>query len=64
MIRRLAAICFLVLAMGACAPGDDNDIDAGIVDLDIVVEGDGVTVLDTRDIFFLVPPEIPDVPID
>lgn len=30
----------------------------------IVVEGDGVTVLDTRDIFFLVPPEIPDVPID
>jgi len=30
----------------------------------IVVEGDGVTTLDTRDIFFLVPPNIPDVPID
>jgi hypothetical protein len=30
----------------------------------IVVQGDGVTTLDTRDIFFLVPPEIPDVPID
>ena len=30
----------------------------------IVVEGDGITTLDTRDIFFLVPPEIPDVPID
>lgn len=30
----------------------------------VVVQGDGVTTLDTRDIFFLVPPEIPDVPID
>ncbi len=48
MIRRLATVCFLELAMGACAHG----------------EGDGVTTLDTRDIFFLVPPEIPDVPID
>jgi hypothetical protein len=28
------------------------------------VEGDGVTVLDTRDVYFLVPPEIPDIPID
>jgi len=30
----------------------------------IVVEGDQVTTLDTRDIFFLVPPEIEDIPID
>jgi hypothetical protein len=30
----------------------------------VVVEGDQVTTLDTRDIYFLVPPEIPDVPID
>lgn len=30
----------------------------------IVVSGDGVTTLDTRDVFFLVPPVIPDVPID
>ncbi len=30
----------------------------------IVVSGDNITTLDTRDIFFLVPPEIPDVPID
>jgi hypothetical protein len=29
----------------------------------IQVIGDGVTVLDTRDVFFLVPPEIPDPPI-
>jgi hypothetical protein len=30
----------------------------------IVVEGDGVTTLDTRDVFFLVPPVIVDVPVD
>ncbi len=30
----------------------------------VVVEGDGVTVLDTRDVYFLVPPVIPDVPIN
>ncbi len=30
----------------------------------IEVRGDGVTLLDTRDVYFLVPPEIPDVPID
>jgi hypothetical protein len=30
----------------------------------VVVKGDGVTDLDTRDIFFLVPPVIPDIPID
>ncbi len=30
----------------------------------IVVEGDQVTTLDTRDIYFLVPPEIEDIPID
>ncbi len=30
----------------------------------IEVFGDGVTLLDTRDVYFLVPPEIPDVPID
>ncbi len=28
------------------------------------VFSDGVTLLDTRDVFFLVPPEIPDVPIE
>ena len=30
----------------------------------VVVEGDLITVLDTRDIYFLVPPEIPGEPID
>lgn len=30
----------------------------------ITVTGDGITTLDTRDVFFLVPPEIPDVPVD
>lgn len=30
----------------------------------IVVAGDGVTTLDTRDVYFLVPPDNPDVPID
>ncbi|WP_437953197.1 VWA domain-containing protein [Sorangium sp. So ce296] len=30
----------------------------------IVVTGDGVTTLSTRKIFFLVPPEIPDLPIE
>jgi len=30
----------------------------------IVVSGDGITTLDTRDVFFLVPPENPDIPID
>ncbi len=30
----------------------------------ITVTGDGITTLDTRDIFFLVPPEIPPVPVD
>jgi hypothetical protein len=30
----------------------------------VQVEGDGVTTLDTRDVWFLVPPEIPDVPIE
>jgi hypothetical protein len=29
----------------------------------INVVGDGVTTLDSRDVFFLVPPEIPDPPI-
>ncbi len=30
----------------------------------IEVRGDGATLLDTRDVFFLVPPDIPDIPID
>jgi hypothetical protein len=30
----------------------------------ITVTGDGVTTLDTRDIYFLVPPEIPPTPVD
>lgn len=30
----------------------------------VVVSGDGVTTLDTRDVYFLVPPEIPDEPIE
>ncbi len=30
----------------------------------VTVSGDGITVLDTRRVFFLVPPEIPDIPVD
>ena len=30
----------------------------------IVVQGDGVTTLDTRDVYFLVPPEIPTPPVN
>jgi hypothetical protein len=61
-LRPGTAVCFdVVPRANTTVPATDSP---QLFRATIEVEGNGVTVLDTRDVFFLVPPVVPELPID